>query len=105
MSLAVLPELDGPPDGTLTLLRQLKDRFGDAVWLAVCPAYGGNDRFRLEQAAALADAAGLPLMAVNDVLYHAAGAPPAAGRGDGDPPQHSGGRGGLRAAARMPSVI
>ena len=54
----------------LAFLRRLKDRFGDAVWLAACPSYGGNDRFRLEQAAALADAAGLPLMAVNDVLYH-----------------------------------
>ena len=70
MSLAVLPELGTSSDGTLTFLGQLKGRFGDSVWLAVCPSYGGNDRFRLEQAAALADAAGLPLMAVNDVLYH-----------------------------------
>ena len=97
MSLAVLPELDASPDGTLAFLRQLKDRFGDAVWLAVCPSYGGNDRFRLEQAAALADAAGLPLMAVNDVLYHVRGAAPAAGRGDGDPSHHSGGASWLRA--------
>ena len=35
-----------------------------------CAAYAGNDRFRLEQAAAMAEAAGMPLMAVNDVLYH-----------------------------------
>ena len=40
--------------------------------LAVAPDYGGDDRFRLEQAAALAAAAGVPLMAINDVLYHAA---------------------------------
>lgn len=33
--------------------------------------YAGDDRFRLAQAAALADAARLPLMAVNNVLYHA----------------------------------
>src|SRR5690606_12722422 len=38
--------------------------------LAVAPAYGGGDRFRLAQAAAMADAARMKLMAVNDVLYH-----------------------------------
>ena len=49
----------------------LADRFGKNIRLAVAPAYAGNDRFRLEQAAALAAAAGMQLMAVNDVLYHA----------------------------------
>jgi error-prone DNA polymerase len=72
LSLAVLPDLDAAPELALALLRQLKDRFGDAVRLAACPSYNGNDRFRLEQAAALASAAGVPLMAVNDVLYHVA---------------------------------
>ena len=71
LSLAVLPDLDGgrqqdaglaaPAEGPLRRC---------SVRLAVAPAYGGNDRFRLEQAAALAAAAGLPLMAINDVLYH-----------------------------------
>ncbi|MCT7376371.1 error-prone DNA polymerase [Chelativorans salis] len=72
MSLAVLPDLDGPPEETLAFLRSLKDRFKDNLRLAVAPAYWGNDRWRLAQAADLADAAGLPMMAVNDVLYHAA---------------------------------
>ena len=36
------------------------------------PHYAGNDRYRIEQAAAMAAAASLPLMATNDVLYHAA---------------------------------
>jgi error-prone DNA polymerase len=72
MSLAVLPDLSRGPDESLAFLRRLKDRFGHSLWVAACPAYEGNDRFRLEQAAALAAAAGMPLMAVNDVLYHAA---------------------------------
>ena len=70
MSLAVLPDLTAADEQTLTLLRGLRHRFGKNIRLAVAPAYAGNDRFRLEQAAALAAAAGMPLMAVNDVLYH-----------------------------------
>ncbi len=70
MSLAVLPDLIDE-DTMLTLLRGLKHRFGDAIRLAVAPSYNGNDRFRLEKAAALAEAANMPLMATNDVLYHA----------------------------------
>jgi error-prone DNA polymerase len=70
LSLAVLPDLDAPPDNTLAFLNSLKDRSGDNVWLAVSPTYAGSDRFRLEQAANMAAAAGLPLMAVNEVLYH-----------------------------------
>ncbi len=59
------------PDA-LDLLNQLKDRFGAALRLAVAPDYGGNDRYRIEQAAAMAKACALPLMATNDVLYHTA---------------------------------
>jgi error-prone DNA polymerase len=70
LSLAVLPDLSA--DGDLALIRQLKDRFGGNLRLAVAPDYRGNDRFRIEQAAGLADAAGVPLMATNDVLYHTA---------------------------------
>jgi error-prone DNA polymerase len=50
MSLAVLSDLEAPPDETLAFLKRLKDHFGTAVRLAVSPSYGGNDRFRLEQA-------------------------------------------------------
>jgi error-prone DNA polymerase len=71
MSLAVLPPLDSGADASLVFLRRLKDRFGrNALWVAACSSYDGNDRFRLAEAEALAHAAGLPLMAVNDVLYH-----------------------------------
>lgn len=70
MSLAVLPDLTAGAEDSLALLRQLKDRFGRNLRLAVSPDYAGNDRFRIEQAAAFAENAGIPLMATNDVLYH-----------------------------------
>jgi error-prone DNA polymerase len=72
MSLAVLPDLSAPAEGDLALISRLKDRFGKSLRLAVSPDYHGNDRFRIEQAAAMAEASGIPLMATNDVLYHTA---------------------------------
>jgi len=72
LSLAVLPDLSAPAADQLALVRQLKNRFGPNLRLAVAPHYLGNDRFRIEQAAAMAKAASVPLMATNDVLYHAA---------------------------------
>ncbi|MDX8539762.1 error-prone DNA polymerase [Mesorhizobium abyssinicae] len=73
MSLAALPDLSSDPDGSLAMISRLKDRFGAALRLAVAPDYRGNDRFRVEQAAAMADRLGVPLMATNDVLYHSPG--------------------------------
>ncbi|HWK13513.1 MAG TPA: error-prone DNA polymerase [Rhizobiaceae bacterium] len=70
MSLAILPDLFAAPETALAFLRRCRERFGPAARLAAAPAYGGDDMFRLTQAAALAQAAGLPLMAVNDALYH-----------------------------------
>lgn len=71
MSLAVIPKLPVNAADALDFLCLIQDRFGKSVWLAVSPDYGGNDRFRIEQATSMAAAAGLPLMAINDVLYHA----------------------------------
>jgi error-prone DNA polymerase len=76
LSLAVLPDIGGDPEAALELMRQLRERFGDAVWLAVSPSYGGDDVFRLAQAAAIAATARVPMMAVNDVLYHEPGRRP-----------------------------
>ena len=76
MSLAMLPDPEADTDETSILLRSLVDRFGQNIRLAVAPAYSGNDRFRLERAAALAAAAGMKPMAVNDVLYHGIAAVP-----------------------------
>ncbi|MFA6157060.1 error-prone DNA polymerase [Mesorhizobium sp.] len=72
MSLAVLPDPAACAEDGLATLRQLKDRFGRNLRLGVSPDYAGNDRFRIEQAAAMAESVGIPLMATNDVLYHTA---------------------------------
>jgi len=52
------------------LLIQLKERAGDAVWLAAGMLYRGDDARRLARLAKAADDAGVPLIAINDVLYH-----------------------------------
>ena len=70
MSLAMLPDLASDPKDLLDLLKVFVDRFGPALRLAVAPLHGGDDRWRIEQAAALAAAARVPLMATNDVFYH-----------------------------------
>ncbi|RWN62124.1 MAG: DNA polymerase III subunit alpha, partial [Mesorhizobium sp.] len=70
MSLAILPDLSAPAEDDLRLLSRLKDLFGKNLRLAVSPDYHGNDRYRIEQAAAMAEVSGIPLMATNDVLYH-----------------------------------
>ena len=70
LSLAAIPRLTGDVARELEFMRLLHDRFGKSVWLAVSPDYGGNDRFRIEQAAGMGREAGVPLMAINDVLYH-----------------------------------
>src|SRR5438067_11514107 len=44
--------------------------FAGRAYLAVHHLYRGNDMRRLARLAALGEAAGLPLVAVNDVLYH-----------------------------------
>ncbi|WP_018430420.1 error-prone DNA polymerase [Hoeflea sp. 108] len=73
LSLAVLPDVAAATQDDVALLRSLKERFGASLWLAVAPNFGGDDRFRIEQAATMAAMAGVPLMATNDALYHAPG--------------------------------
>ncbi len=54
--------------------RRLEQIAGDLrgdVWLAASRPYGPRDLHRLSRLAALADAAGAPMVATNDVLYHA----------------------------------
>jgi error-prone DNA polymerase len=72
MSLAVLPDPEADAGEIFALLQSLTERFGKAVRFAIAPAYAGNDRLRLDQASVLAAATNMPLMAVNDVLYHGA---------------------------------
>ncbi len=70
LELAVLWQPDCSPEDCAALLQELDLCFGGSVRLAAAPIYGPTDRFCLETAAATAQRAGVPLMAVNDALYH-----------------------------------
>ena len=48
----------------------LKNLAGERVWVAAYCTFKGQDRARLNRLAALAEEVGVPLLAVNDVLYH-----------------------------------
>src|SRR5579872_6793963 len=52
------------------LLSQLSSSQADGVWLAASLLYRGDDRRRLARLARIADGAGVPLLATNEVLYH-----------------------------------
>jgi len=62
------------PERRLGPLPDLLDRLGDArpgaVWLGATMPRQGDDRRRLMALSALAERAGTPLLATNDVLYH-----------------------------------
>jgi len=54
------------------LLARLKEAAGKhSVWLAAAMLYRGDDARRLARLAGIAESARVPLIAVNDVLYHA----------------------------------
>jgi error-prone DNA polymerase len=55
-------------------LRALFERLGnDDVWLAAAMPHHGPDRRRLAQLSRIARDCGVPMIAINDVLYHAPG--------------------------------
>ena len=58
-------------DGLKTVLPRLAEAAPGALWLAAAMYRRGDDRRRLTRLKTLADAAGLPLIAVNDALYDA----------------------------------
>ncbi|WP_425229076.1 error-prone DNA polymerase [Sphingomonas sp.] len=68
-----MPGVDVPPPredaGLNATLRLLARRAPGAVWLGVDMPRHGCDRRRLVRLAAVADAAGVPLLATNDALY------------------------------------
>jgi error-prone DNA polymerase len=81
----LLPEIEGlllavvpPPrltatagEALATLLQRLAQAAPGAVWLAATMPHGGADRRRLARLAEAAGRARVPLLAHNDVLYHA----------------------------------
>ena len=52
------------------LLAQLREAVPGAIWLAAAMHRRGNDERRLARLRAIAQGARIPLLAVNDVLYH-----------------------------------
>src|SRR5690242_14022361 len=57
--------------GTATkILERLKASPAGGVWLAASLLYRGDDRRRLARLSRLAQSAGVPLLATNEVLYH-----------------------------------
>src|SRR5256885_9279946 len=52
------------------ILQRLKNSRADGVWLAASLLYRGDDKRRLAQLHRLAQAAKVPLLATNEVLYH-----------------------------------
>jgi error-prone DNA polymerase len=56
-----------------SLLTTLQTLAPTRIWLGVSIPYHGDDQRRLRQWQGIAQAAGLPLLATNDVLYHCAG--------------------------------
>lgn len=52
-------------------LRNLSERFPGQVWLGLNRLYTGDDKRRMKELARVSDGAGVPLVATNDVLYHA----------------------------------
>ena len=65
------PSQADPDEAPVVLLRHLGEAAPGAVWLGAGMLYRGDDARRLARLAAIAGAAGVPLIAVNDVLYHA----------------------------------
>ena len=71
LNLIVMPPDRIDADALANLLRRLKERSNRSVWLAASLLYRGDDRRRLAKLRDVADGALVPLIAVNDVLYHA----------------------------------
>ena len=63
---------DEPGEAFAQQLKELAARFPGAAYLAASHLYRGDDRKRIARLGQLADEAATPLVATNDVLYHAA---------------------------------
>jgi DNA-directed DNA polymerase III PolC len=71
LSLIVMPSGRIDTGALAALLKRLKNVTARrSLWLAAGMLYRGDDKRRLTRLAAIAGEAGVPLIAVNDVLYH-----------------------------------
>ena len=71
LNLIVMPPSRVHAETLIKVLRRLKEASSRrSVWLAASLLYRGDDRRRLQRLRDIADSALVPLIAVNDVLYH-----------------------------------
>jgi error-prone DNA polymerase len=71
LNLIVMPPPRVHAEALLKVIRRLKEASSRrSVWLAASLLYRGDDRRRLARLQDIADSALVPLIAVNDVLYH-----------------------------------
>jgi len=70
LNLIVMPPARINSETLIGVLRRLKGEPRRSVWLAASLLYRGDDRRRLAKLRDVANAALVPLIAVNDVLYH-----------------------------------
>ena len=70
LNLIVMPPDRIHSDALVRVLRRLKEKSRRSVWLGASFLYRGDDRRRLAKLRDVADGALVPLIAVNDVLYH-----------------------------------
>ena len=71
LAMALVPPERADPAALRPVLDALTGAHGGFVWLAAAMGYGPSDARRLDLLAELAQAAGTPLLACNDVLHHA----------------------------------
>jgi len=71
LNLIVMPPARLDTGALVTLLKRLKAATPRATWLAAGRLYRGDDDRRLAKLADIADTTFIPLIATNDVLYHA----------------------------------
>jgi error-prone DNA polymerase len=70
-NLIVMPPHRIDADALIKVLQRLKEVSRRSVWLAASLLYRGDDRRRLAKLRDVAEGALVPLIGVNDVLYHA----------------------------------
>jgi error-prone DNA polymerase len=69
--LVLMPPYRLDADALTRTLKTMRGTSADGVWLAASPFHRGDDRRRLARLQRIATVAGVPLLATNDVLYHA----------------------------------
>src|SRR4029078_3952891 len=71
LNLIVMPPERIDANALIKVLRRIKETSRRSVWLGASLLYRSDDRRRLTKLRDIADDAFVPLIAVNDVLYHA----------------------------------